>query len=105
MNEPQTYTIESLAFEGPNPPDRGYTIRASYLEKPHNSDALIEIMKDNKPIRNFLFPAYKIYNLQAHFRDIVDGELINSSKGYEMAAWDGITGAIILEPTKHKTKQ
>ena len=90
--------VESVAFEGPKTPDRGYTIRASYLKKPNDGDALIEVMKDGQVIRRFMFPAYKIYNLQAHFRDIVDGEIQNSAKGYEMAAWNGISGAVFLLP-------
>ncbi len=92
--------VESIAFEGPNTPDRGYTIRASYLKTPHNGDALIEVMKNGALYRRFLFPAYKIYNLQAHFGDIVDGEIEKSAKGYEMAAWDGISGAVVLLPNE-----
>ena len=72
--------IEAVAFEGPKTPDRGYTIRASYLKAPRNGDALIEVMKDGVTIRRFLFPAYKIYNLQAHFSDIVDGEIEKSAR-------------------------
>lgn len=90
--------IDKLAFEGPKVPDRGYTIRASYLKEPNGGDALIEVMKDGQPLRRFLFPAYKIYNLQAHFRDIVDGEIENSAHGYQMAAWNGISGAVIISP-------
>ena len=95
-----SFEVESVAFEGPKTPDRGYTIRASYLKKPHDADALIEVMKDGQPLRRFLFPAYKIYNLQAHFHDIVDGEIENSAKGYEMAAWNGISGAVLLMPNE-----
>lgn len=77
-----------LAFEGPNNPDRGYTCRAWYLEgKP---DALVEILKAGEVVRSFLFPAYKIYNIQAHFSDIVDSELANNDLGYRQAAWTGI---------------
>lgn len=90
--------VESVAFEGPRVPDRGYTIRASYLKAPHAADALIEIMKDGQPVRRFMFPSYKIYNLSAHFRDIVDGEIENSAKGYEMAASNGISGMTFLIP-------
>jgi len=83
--------IEAVAFAGPKTPDRGYSIRASYLKAPRDSDALIEVMKDGAIVRQFLFPAYKIYNLQAHFSDIVDGEIHNSTWGYEMAAWNWIS--------------
>ena len=81
-------------------PDRGFTVRASYLKDVPESkgDALIEIFRDGQPLRAFLFPAYKIYNIAAHFRDIVDGELEGDESGYQMAAWDGISGAVILLP-------
>lgn len=82
--------IESVAFEGPKTPDRGYTIRASYLKEPKKADALIEIMKDGATVREFLFPAYKIYNLQAHFSEIVDSEIEENDNGYRQAAWSGI---------------
>lgn len=87
--------VEKLAFEQS---DRGYTIKASYLKQPNAGDALIEITKDGSPLRCFTFPAYKIWNLSAHFRDIVDGELDGNDHGYRMAAWDGISGAIVLLP-------
>lgn len=88
--------IESVAFEGPKSgPDRGYTVKASYLKEPRKGDALIEIFKDGQPLRAFLFPAYKIWNIAAHFSDIVDGEVAGNASGYEMAAWNGISGAII----------
>ena len=85
----ETHEIESVAFEGPNDTDRGYTCKASYLKD--SQDALIEIFNQNQKIREFLFPAYKIYNIQAHFSDIVDGEIARNDSGYQMAAWDGIT--------------
>lgn len=91
------HKIESVAFENLAKPDRGYAIRANYLAKPNNGDALIEIFKDGQLLREFLFPAYKIWNLAAHFSDIVDGEIEQSAHGYEMAAWDGISGAAIIE--------
>lgn len=87
--------IESLAFES-KAPDRGYTVKASYLKEP-KGDALIEIFKDGAPLRSFLFPAYKVWNIAAHFSDIVDGEIEQSAHGYEMAAWNGISGATIID--------
>jgi hypothetical protein len=82
--------IESIAFQGPPEPDRGYTVKASYLKEPHKGDALVEIFKDNQLIRKFIFPAYKIWNIAAHFKDIVDSEIEKTTAGYEMAAWNGI---------------
>ena len=84
------HDIEKVAFEGPNTPDRGYTMRVSYLKPPANADALVEVMKDGDKVREFLFPAYKIYNLQAHFGEIVDSEIEKNDNGYRQAAWTGI---------------
>lgn len=87
--------IEKIAFESPN--DRGFTVRGSYL-KNAQGDALIEIFKDGQPLRKFLFPAYKIWNIAAHFSDIVDGELADSAHGYEMAASTGLGGSVAIKP-------
>lgn len=85
------YEIEKIAFENLNKPDRGFAVRASYLKEPYNREALIEIFRNGDPLRNFLYPAYKIWNIAAHFSDIVDGELENHDGGYRMASWNGIT--------------
>ena len=92
------YEVEKIAFEGPEIPDRGYTAKASYLKPPHDADALIEVFLIGSMIRSFLVPAYKIWNIAAHFGDIVDGEIEKSAAGYEMAAWDGISGATVVLP-------
>ncbi len=83
-----TYEIDKVAFESKEP-DRGYTVKASYLKQPAG-DALIQIFKDGELLREFMFPAYKVWNIAAHFRDIVDGEVEKSASGYEMAASTGI---------------
>lgn len=72
--------------------DRGYTAKAFYLKNTETSkgDALIQISKDGKIVREFLFPAYKIWNISAHFSDIVDSEINSDDQGYRMAAWNGI---------------
>jgi len=82
-------SIEKVAFTTHE--DRGFKLVASYLKQPNDGDALIHLFKDGKMVREFLFPAYKIWNLSAHFKDIVDGELTNSASGYKMAAWNGLT--------------
>lgn len=94
--------IEGIAFESKQP-DRGYTVKASYLKGP-KGDALIEIFKDSNPLRAFLFPAYKVWNIAAHFSDIVDGEIEGSARGYEMAAWDGISNAVFCIPERDAEK-
>lgn len=94
-----THEIEKVAYDTSERPDRGYHVRASYLKAPNDGNALIEIFRDGKVLREFLFPAYKIYNIVAHFSDIVDGELENSGHGYGMAASTGLhTPHVELEP-------
>lgn len=95
--------IDAVAFESKQP-DRGFTVKASYLKPPHAGDALVEIFRDGVKLREFLFPAYKIWNIAVHFSDIVDGELEGSARGYEMAAWNGISGTA-LDPAALKGSQ
>jgi hypothetical protein len=77
--------VEKLAFEQT---DRGYTIRAFYLTEP-KGEALIHIRKGDLMIGNFLYPAYRIWNFSAHFKDIVDSEIDGNMIGYELADWNG----------------
>ena len=87
--------------------DRDFNVKAWYLENTENSkgDALIEIKYKDKLIRNFIFPAYKIWNIAAHFDDIVDGELSKDDKnrGYIMAAASAVEGINLLVKHCNKT--
>jgi hypothetical protein len=83
--------IESVAYDSRAQPDRGYAVRAQYLKKPNDGDALIEIFKDGAVIRSFKYPAYRIWNIAAHFSDIVDGEIEKHDGGYRAADWNGLT--------------
>jgi hypothetical protein len=87
---PRAIEIDKLAFE--SRVDRGFSVKASYLKEP-KGDALVEIFRDGEPLRWFLFPAYKIWNIAAHFSDIVDSELAGNKVGYGMAAWTGFSPA------------
>lgn len=71
---------------------RGFNAKAWYLKNTETTKgaALIEISHKGEIIRSFIFPAYKIWNIAAHFRDIVDGELENSDKGYRIATRTGL---------------
>lgn len=80
--------IGKVAFEGDK---RGYHFKATYLEEP-KGEALIEISKDDKIVREFLFPAYKIWNISAHADDIVDGIEQGSDKGLLIAGSNGLGG-------------
>ena len=90
--------VEKVAFENLDKPDRGYAVRASYLKKPNDGDALIEIFKDGAVIRSFRYPAYRIWNIAAHFSEIVDGEIEKHDGGYRAADWNGITPMGPAEP-------
>ena len=48
-----------------------YNFKATYLLEP-KGNSLIQISKDGKPVREFLFPSYKIYNISAHASGIVE---------------------------------
>lgn len=72
--------------------DREYRVTAHYLEdtETDKGDALIQIFHRDLMIREFLFPSYKIWNIHAHFSDIVDSEIAKDDHGYRLAAWSGI---------------
>lgn len=85
--------IDTIAFEGEK---RGYYFKATYLKEPQ-TDALIEISKAGKIIKEFLFPAYKIYNISAHTDDIIDGLEKESSEGLFIAGSNGLGGNFYFE--------
>jgi len=80
--------IEKIAYEGDK---HGYHFKASYLIEP-KGEALIEISKDGKMVREFLFPAYKIWNIAAHAHDIAEGLDRESDSGLYTAGSDGLGG-------------
>ena len=83
---------EKLAFEVE---DRGFKIRAFWGDGP---DARIEITRNGEPYRTFNYPAYKIFNLAAHFSDIVDSEIAKNIDGYLIAGSDGLGGVVTPTP-------
>lgn len=90
--------IEAVAYDSREKPDRGYAVRACYLKEPNDGDALIEIFKDGEVLRSFRYPAYRIWNIAAHFSDIVDGEIEKNDSGYRAANWNGITPTGAAQP-------
>jgi len=82
-------TNEKLAFEKEY---MMFKIKAFWGDE---ADARIEITKNGKEYRNFYYPAYKIFNLAAHFEDIVEGELKSSDVGYRIAGSDGLGGGVM----------
>ena len=87
--------------------DRDFNVKAWYVENTEASkgDALIEISYNGKIIREFIFPAYKIYNIAAHFSDIVDSEINNEERGYLIAASDGLGGFAPIKEVTHSPKE
>ena len=86
--------------------DRGFNVQAWYLENTEESkgDALVELRYNGEIVRKIIFPAYKIYNIAAHFSDIVDSEINNESRGYAIAASDGLGGFAQIEDVTHSQK-
>ncbi len=72
----------------------GYNFIGTFLSGPEGDagNALIEIKKDGKLVKEFLFPAYKIWNIAAHAQDIVDGLKKDSDSGLYVAGSDGLGG-------------
>jgi len=74
--------------------DRGYNAKAWYLKDTdtQKGDALIEIRKDGNLLREFIFPGYKIWNIAAHFYEIINSEEERNLDGYRNAASTGLKG-------------
>jgi hypothetical protein len=79
--------------------ERGYVARAWDLPD-SKGDALIQITKGDSVVREFLFPAYKVWNIAAHLPDIVDSELAKDCSGYEVAASTGFGGSVAMVPAE-----
>lgn len=88
MIDREKIKIETVAFEEEK---RGYYFKATYLEEPKGA-AIIEISKSGEIVREFLFPAYKIYNILAHADDIIDGLEKVNDEGLLIAGSTGLGG-------------
>ena len=78
--------IDKLAYE--TKPYKEFVAKAWYLKE--GGDALIHILHKGKMVREFLFPAYKIWNIGAHLQDIAESEINNDDRGYQIAAFTGL---------------
>ncbi|MBU0580232.1 MAG: hypothetical protein KKA19_03555 [Candidatus Margulisbacteria bacterium] len=92
---------DKIAFEGEM---RGYAFKATYLLEP-KGEALIEISKDGKIVKEFLFPAYKIYNISAHVDDIIDGLEEDNESGLIMAGSTGFGGNVYQREVREEVEQ
>ena len=41
--------FEKIAFESKEP-DRGFTVRVSYLKQPNDGNAMVEVFRDGRPL-------------------------------------------------------
>ena len=64
-----TLTDEKLAFERTY---RGFTVKAFWGKEPN---ARIEFMKEGQPYKTIEYPSYRIFNIAAHFEDMIDNEI------------------------------
>lgn len=70
---------------------KGYYGKAWYLEEP-KPDAVCEISKDGEIIQTLTCPAYKVFNVAAHFSDIVESLIVKDELGHDYAMSDGLGG-------------
>lgn len=91
---------ERLAYKGNH---KGYIFTCTYLLEP-KGEALIEIEKDGKLLREFLFPAYKVFNIPAHVDDIVEGLERNSDSGLRIAGSNGLGGNAYQDEATRRAK-
>lgn len=83
---------EKLAFKTEY---KGFVAEAYWGAGP---DARVVVTRDGKPFKEFKYPAYKIFNIQAHWIDIVEGELENSDEGYRLAGSNLLGGGVMPQP-------
>jgi len=82
-------------------PDRGFVFRAWDLPE-STGEALIEVERDGKLVREFHFPAYKVYNIAAHSHDIIQSELDQDAEGYWAAGSTGLGGNVFRRSPSHE---
>lgn len=86
---------------------RDLSIQAYYIDAVTGT-ALVQIMQGSKVVREFHYPSYKIWNLEAHAQEILDSELNADNHGYEMAGADLLGGCVMPSEIKSEpddTKQ
>jgi hypothetical protein len=84
------YKREKIAFECDA---RGFHFTATDLAQPNGGNALIEITKDGQTVKSILWPAYKIWNIEAHADDIAadieNGLRVAGSTGFGGNVYNG----------------
>lgn len=81
----------SIAFDTT---EYGYRFVAHYLTGRDKTSARVEISKDGVLVKAFRWPAYKIWNIAAHTRDIAE----DLNEGLAIAGSDGLGGGVVPIP-------
>lgn len=89
-------TPNAYIFEGPKVPYRGFTCRAKDKDD-GSGNAIVEVLFEKNVVRSFEWPTYKVWNILAHFNEIVDSEIAKNADGYRLAAWTGFPN-VVIEP-------
>jgi len=71
-----SHEVAQVAYDTKDTPYRGFHVRASYLKAPKDRDAWIEVFRQGSVWRSYYYPAYRIYNIAAHFSDMVDSQIV-----------------------------
>jgi hypothetical protein len=78
-------TNEELAFEESY---KNFSVKAYWGDEP---DARIEIFEDGRPYATYAYPAYRIFNIAAHFSDMVEGTLAQRTAD-KLADYERLSG-------------
>jgi hypothetical protein len=54
---------------------KGFIVTAFYDDDPKAQDANIIVTRDGIPFKEFKYPAYRIWNIAAHWHDTVEATL------------------------------
>jgi hypothetical protein len=82
-------STEKQAFEVEH---KGFIAKGYWGE---GEDGRVVVTRNGQPYKEFTYPAYKIFNIAAHWEDIVEGELQNSEIGYQIAGSDLLGGCVM----------
>lgn len=72
----------------------GYRFLAGDDPKAKKGDARVRIFKGTEVVRDFGWPAYKVWNIQAHADDIVEGLKGDRDDGLRLAGSTGLGGGV-----------
>ena len=86
----QKFIIDKVVF---NEKVKNYNFKATWLNEP-KGESLIEIIKDDVIVKEFLFPSYKVFNIIAHAQDIIDGLEEKNDNGIYIAGSTGLGGNV-----------